>query len=101
MEITYTFCDSCNLKRDPDKTMELSAEVCKAMEVPEGSHAIRGVFEGTFEAASYRDGWKERDFGHCCPVCAAELDLIEASGDTIIGIDELRDVLAQEPKGES
>lgn len=96
MEITYTFCDVCNIARDPEKTMELSDVACKAFGLPEKTLAIRGVFEGTFERASYADGWKEKDFGHCCPVCAQELDLVEASGDVVVGIEELGETLVQE-----
>lgn len=93
MEVTYCFCDKCNPEQDTKKVM--AKEAILGLGMAEDQLAYRGFFEGT-QGEAMSNGWTEEDFGFVCPICVFEEKRIEATGETVVGIDELRDALAKE-----
>lgn len=97
MEVTYVFCDKCNLENNIHKTFELPLAWVKALsiELEEGQSAaiaLRGTYSGTFKEAK-KDGWEERDYGCVCPVCIAEEEAMNDDGATVMGVEALGEVL--------
>lgn len=80
-DTVLTFCDDCNGNLDPENTFVPPDDWCQILGIPPGSHVTRGVYAGP-AAEALKQGWREEDFGHRCPVCAAEADRLEASGGT-------------------
>jgi hypothetical protein len=81
MENNYVTCDNCNIEANPRKTVFVK----NSPDSPEGQLTIRGSFQGDLVAA-LAAGWKEVNYGHLCPTCTVELQYLEDSGDTVIGL---------------
>jgi hypothetical protein len=83
-ELVITFCDLCNVNRKYDPSPSEDEQIVDADD-PEVVLCNGKGYIFTDAAHAIEDrGWREQDYGHQCPVCAAEEDeqnaLDEATG---------------------
>lgn len=84
MQVTYTFCDSCNSENEP---FEYSLQVGPGQVCVPRKHLAGGVFVGTQEEA-LASGWESSDYEEAvCPGCLEERgrtdDMLESNSNDI------------------
>lgn len=90
MEITITKCDRCSPKTDVGVGQWLDAYCLEP---------INGVFRGTFVEAQNR-GWDQREYGTICPACIVEENAEKEVGESVVGLEDLENSLANGIKAE-